>query len=152
MAPGAQRRAPGAGAQAVTLRTFFENDLGCSLVIDDDKRVVWAYLRSPDDDIVGDVWLYNRVAPDADVDWDDVSRAPFLNPPHLARPFEGPPPTWDDFEVRWTYDGPLLLADVYVHGALLARLSPGSAPGWNVLALADGPCAQRFPPPDADDA
>jgi hypothetical protein len=34
------------------------------------------------------------------------------------------------------------LADVLVRGELLARLSPGAAPGWNVLAFVDGPFAR----------
>ena len=51
-----------------------------------------------------------------------------------------------------TFESPLLLADVHVRGQLLARLSPGSTPGWNVLSLAVGPCAQPFPSPDDDDS
>ncbi|MBL8920543.1 MAG: hypothetical protein JNJ54_16890 [Myxococcaceae bacterium] len=124
---------------------FHHAETGCSLVIDDDGRVAWAYLRSPDDEIVADVWLYNRAPCEAPPDWTDASQAPFLNPPQLARPFEGRLPVASELEVRWALDGPLLLADVLVRGALLARLSPGAAPGWNVLALIPGPCAVPFP-------
>jgi hypothetical protein len=129
---------------------FHHPETGCSLVIDDDGRVAWAYLRGPDEDIIGDVWLYNRVACVEAPDWTDEAQAPFLNPPGLARALEGPLPGPADLSVRWTLDGPLLLADVLVRGVLLARLSPGSAPGWNVLALGAGPCAQPFPEPDAE--
>lgn len=129
----------------MTLLGFTHAETGCSLVIDDDGRVAYAFLRGPDEEIIGDVWLYNRVPCDAPPDWTDASQAPFLNPPALARPLDGPPPGPSELDVRWTLDGPLLLADVLVRGELLARLSPGSAPGWNVLALAAGPCAQPFP-------
>jgi hypothetical protein len=129
----------------------FAHESGCSVVIDDDGRVAYAYLRGPDDDIIGDVWLFNRIDVKTPVDWADPTQAPFPNPPQLARPFEGKLPRAKDLDVRWTLDGPLLLADVLVRGQVLARLSPGSTPGWNVLALAVGPCAQPFPGPEEDD-
>lgn len=130
----------------------FAHESGCSVVIDDDGRVAYAYLRGPDDDIIGDVWLFNRIAAKTPADWTDPTQAPFLNPPELARPFEGKLPRAKDLSVQWTLDGPLLLADVHVRGQLLARLSPGSTPGWSVLALAAGPCAQPFPVPEDDDS
>lgn len=129
----------------------FAHESGCSVVIDDDGRVAYAYLRGPDEDIIGDVWLFNRIDVKTPVDWADPTQAPFPNPPQLARPFEGKLPRAKDLDVRWTLDGPLLLADVLVRGQVLARLSPGSTPGWNVLALAVGPCAQPFPGPEEDD-
>lgn len=144
----------GAGArdEGVTpVLLTFAHESGCSVVIDDDGRVAYAYLRGPEDDIIGDVWLFNRIASKTPVDWTDPTQAPFLNPPELARPFEGKLPSVKDLSVEWTLDGPLLLADVHVRGQLLARLSPGSTPGWNVLALVAGPCAQPFPSPDEDD-
>lgn len=129
----------------MTLLSFRHAETGCSLVIDDDGRVAYAFLRGLDDEIIGDVWLYNRVPCDEPPDWTDATQAPFLNPTSMARPLDGPPPTHDELSVEWTLDGVLLLADVKVRGALLARVSPGSAPGWNVLALEAGPCALPFP-------
>lgn len=145
----------GAGARNEGVKTAvlltFAHESGCSVVIDDDGRVAYAYLRGPDDDIIGDVWLFNRIDVKTPVDWADPTQAPFPNPPQLARPFEGKLPRAKDLDVQWTLDGPLLLADVLVRGQVLARLSPGSTPGWNVLALAVGPCAQPFPGPEEDD-
>lgn len=145
----------GAGARSEGVKTAvlltFAHESGCSVVIDDDGRVAYAYLRGPDEDIIGDVWLFNRIDVKTPVDWADPTQAPFPNPPQLARPFEGKLPRAKDLDVRWTLDGPLLLADVLVRGQVLARLSPGSTPGWNVLALAVGPCAQPFPGPEEDD-
>jgi hypothetical protein len=120
---------------------FHHESTGCSLVIDDDGRVAYAYLRDPECAIIGDVWLYNR-APAADADWADPAQVPLPNPPSFACPLPGEPPSAEDLTVRWAVDETLLLADVLVRGTLLARLSPGAAPGWNVLAIADGPLAQ----------
>lgn len=121
----------------------FHHESGCSLVIDDDGRVGWAYLLDPEHTIIADVWLYNRSVGEAD--WADLSQAPFPNPAEYARPFDGPLPAEADFDVTWQVDGALLLVDVLVRGTLLARVSPGAQPGWNVLATRDGPLAQVMP-------
>ena len=148
MASGEERRRAGARTQAVTLLSFPHRETGCSLVIDDDGRVAYAFLRGPDDEIIGDVWLYNRTPCPQPPDWTDPTQAPFLNPESMARTLEGRLPTSDELTVAWTLDGVLLLADVKLRGELLARVSPGSAPGWNVLALEAGPCALPFPVED----
>ncbi len=127
------------------LLEFRQPDLGVSVVVDDDGRVAWAYLRDGLGDIIGDVWLYNRAPSPVEADWSDPRAAPFLNPLSHARPFDQPLPTEADLSVEWTLEGELLLADVHVHGVLLARLSPGSAPGWSRLATEAGPCAQPLP-------
>jgi hypothetical protein len=128
------------------LLEFRHVDTGCSVVIDDDGRVAWAYLKSPDEQILADVWLYN-VAPTPEVsDWADPAQAPFLNPSALADPLPQPlPESPDDLTVQWVVDGQLLLADVLLRGVLVARLSPGATPGWNVLATIAGPCALPMP-------
>mgnify|MGYP000868752746 CR=1 FL=1 len=152
MASRSRGRGAGARDEAVKpLLLTFAHETGCSVVIDDDGRVAYAFLRGPDDAIIGDVWLFNRIAPETPIDWADPTQAPFLNPPELARPFAGKLPGAKDLSVQWTLDGPLLLADVHVRGQLLARLTPGSTPGWNVLALAAGPCAQPFPEPEQEE-
>ncbi len=109
----------------------------CRLIIDDDGRVAYAYLLDPEGVIVGDVWLYNRADPGAEIDFEGP--APFLNP--LTTPPDQPPPSSaTDLRVVWTMDEQTLTVDVRLRGALLARLSPGSQPGWNSWALA-GPLA-----------
>lgn len=127
------------------LLEFTQPELGLSVVIDDDGRVAYAYLRDGLGEIIGDVWLYNRAPAPAVADWSDPREAPFLNPRSHARPLDQPLPAEEDLAVAWTVDGELLLADVFVHGVLLARLSPGSAPGWNRLATLEGPCALPLP-------
>lgn len=128
------------------LLEFTHDETGLAVCVDDDGRVAWAYLRTPDGELVGDVWLYNHgPAPDA-VDWTDPAAVPFLNPSSHAFDLEqAPPRSRADVSVEWTLDGELLLADIFLRGALLARLSPGSQPGWNTLAKEDGPCARVLP-------
>lgn len=132
------------------LAEFVHAETGLAVVIDDDGRVGSAYLRTAEGDVIGDVWLYNRGASPERVDWTDATLAPFPNPTTHARPLDRPLPGGiDDFAVRWTLDGELLLADVWLNGALLARLSPGAAPGWSALATQPGPRA--LPLPEQDD-
>ena len=120
----------------------FPHETGCMLAVDDDGRVAYAYLHAPDGDIIGDVWLYNRVATPQTPDW---STPPFLNAASHAKPLDQPPPVSAvDLPVEWTVDGELLLADIFLRGVMLARLSPGAQPGWNVLATQRGPCALPF--------
>lgn len=128
------------------LLEFQHAETGLAVVIDDDGRVAWAYLRTADGEVIGDVWLYNHGPAPEEPDWTDPTQVPFLNPASLARDLEQPPArARDDVAVEWTVDGELLLADVFLRGELLARLSPGSQPGWSTLAKDDGPCARVLP-------
>ncbi|MEW6432110.1 MAG: hypothetical protein AB1730_11445 [Myxococcota bacterium] len=128
------------------LAEFLHDETGLAVVVDDDGRVAWAYLRTMDGEVIGDVWLYNHgPAPEA-VDWTDPAQVPFRNPAPLANDLgQAPARTRDDVTVEWTLDGELLLADVFLRGEWLARLSPGSQPGWSTLAKDDGPCARVLP-------
>jgi hypothetical protein len=41
-------------------QAFKHDESGSTIVIEDDGRVAYAYFYSPENEIVGDVWLYNR--------------------------------------------------------------------------------------------
>jgi len=128
------------------LAEFPDPHTGCVLVFDDDGRVAWAYLRAPDGEIIGDVWLYNRVEPPDEADFTDPSAAPFLNPAVLAKALDQPPAESPaDVTVEWTLAEDVLTADVFLRGALLARPTPGSQPGWSTLARDNGPLARVLP-------
>ena len=108
--------------------------------------MAWAYLRAPDGEIIGDVWLYNRVDPPAEADFTDPRNAPFLNPAMLAASLDQPPAEGPgDVSVEWTLAEGVLTADVFLRGALLGRRSPGSQPGWSTLARETGPLAKVLP-------
>jgi hypothetical protein len=115
-----------------------------SLVIHNDARTVWAYLRDPNG-IVGDAWLFNVTAPPDDPA-PERGRPP-LNPRRFCT--LDPKPVIqhaDDVGVRWEYDdaGDLVAAEVSVDGERIARLAPGARPGWSKFAAIDGPCARRL--------
>jgi hypothetical protein len=131
----------------VSLLVEFQHaETGLAVVFDDDGRVAWAYLRTLDGEVIGDVWLYNHGPAPAEADWTDTTRVPFLNPAALAHDLDQPPAKKrSDVTVEWTLDGELLLADIFLRGTLLARLSPGAQPGWSTLAKDDGPCARVLP-------
>lgn len=129
------------------LLEFAHPETGLALVFDDDGRVAWAYLRTADGDVIADVWLYNHGPAPEEADWTNCTQVPFLNPSSLAHDLDqSPARTARDVTVKWTLDGELLLADIFLRGALLGRLSPGSQPGWATLAKEDGPCARVLRP------
>jgi hypothetical protein len=114
-----------------------------TVVVPDDDRTVWAYLRTPDG-IVGDVWLFNlEAAPDAIAP--ERGRPP-LNAARYCSP--GAPPvieSQDDLELRWDYEEETLRSvEIVLEGRGLARLAPGARPGWSRFAAVDGPCARAL--------
>jgi hypothetical protein len=114
---------------------------GHSAVFEDDGRVAYAYLLDGDD-IVADVWLYNRAATPEQPER-DPSRMPFLNPRGFASG-EQFPPVADESEVAFSWSrgaaGQTALR-VFIRGDYHAMLVPGSKPGWCKLAARDGPLA-----------
>ena len=120
------------------LRTFEVPESEMSVVIEDDGRVAYAYLRR-DGEIVADVWLYNVAATPDENTWTDRAQMPFLNPRRYC--------TQEAFR-RMTADTPVtctqILEDVElrVEGQLLARLRPGIKPGWSRFARIRGPLAK----------
>ena len=113
-------------------------DSGMSVIIEDDGRVAYAYLKQHGE-IVADVWLYNVVATPDENTWTDKAQTPFLNPRNYC--------TQEEFR-RITPDTQVTCTlasrhvEVRVEGQLMARLSPGIKPGWSRLARISGPLAK----------
>lgn len=110
-----------------------------AVVLEDDGRVAYAYLLE-EGKIVGDVWLYN-VGPSPDeVDWGRRDAMPFENPRSLGTD-RGTLRLSADSAVncQWSQEGDVT---VFLDGVALARLAPGSTPGWSRLAIKDGPLAR----------
>jgi hypothetical protein len=117
---------------------------GCRLVFEDTGAVATAWLLGPEAEVLGDVWLYNHGAGPEALRWD---APPFQNPRALSRPLGSDFPRGEaDVTAAWVVEGPLLLVELFLRGVLLARLSPGSQPGWSACALADGPLARVLEP------
>jgi len=115
------------------------------LTFDDDGRVAYAYLKRGND-VVGDVWVYNRcVTPDAP-EWTDRSKLPFANCEPFAKP-EGNllvPFTLDDVSVDWHYSENRPMARLYLFAELTAVIALGDKPGFSRFAAKDGPLARAL--------
>lgn len=112
-----------------------------SIVIEDDDRVVHAYLLQ-ETGIVADVWLYNRVPAPADPEWGGGTRGPYLNSREFVNSPDGLEIAEDAFKLRYTSaDSGELRACIYAGEDLLGVLSPGARPGWAGLAAKKGPVA-----------
>jgi hypothetical protein len=123
---------------------FSHPPTGCRLVFEDTGAVATAWLEGPEGEVLADVWLYNRGAGPESL---RCEAPPFLNPDALSRPLDQPyPASPEELHATWTVDGELLLAELFLRGALLARLSPGSQPGWSACARQDGPLARVLSP------
>jgi hypothetical protein len=108
-----------------------ETKISCVIVDDGDAGM--AFLHGLEDEIIGDVWLYNRVAEAA---FDTHS---FVNP--VGQIINPLPQNVNEFNIKWMHEGQLLLAQIYIHNVLVAIISPGSHPGWATLALSDSALA-----------
>lgn len=124
--------------------TEFSDDVsGLRLVIEDNGRVCYGYLISPEG-IIGDVWLYNRGAPPREPEWDNPERAPFANPANLSKenlPYVIPNSS-DAFKVHWEEIEGGSMARIYIDEVLGGILAPGDKPGQSAAACADGPLAR----------
>jgi hypothetical protein len=120
---------------------------GESVVVEDDGRVCYAYLLSPEEQIVGDVWLYNRCEAPVEPEWTDRTKAPFANP----RRFIQDPPGFrlpsgeEEVAIRWTESAPgTRVAEVLIGDLIIGRLRAGQKPGWALAAAKDGPLARAL--------
>ena len=130
---------------------FDDADSSCSVVLEDDDRVAYAYLvdrvLSEGDGappIIGDVWLYNvhPAPPDlgpANRGEPPLNASPYIRDVHNVRLQDA-----TEIAVRWFVMDERRHAEVVVDGVLNARLCPGSKPGWSRLAAADSPVARRL--------
>ena len=126
-----------------SLHTFCEFDPQYSIKIEDDGRVAYTYLYE-NEDIVGDVWLYNQQEPPQTSFWlpEDM---PFLNPKEYLLPDATIKPITDNSQIRceWTEskDDGLIEAGIYIRDKFIASVAVGEKPGWSVLVAKDGPLA-----------
>jgi hypothetical protein len=110
------------------------------VTFEDDGKVAYGYLKQQDD-IVGDVWLYNRCTTPTAPEWTDRSKIPFANccgyaseQGRLQEPVEN-----DDVQVEWEYEGDQPTAYIYVREELLGVVGIGDKPGYSRWAVKDGP-------------
>jgi hypothetical protein len=127
------------------LRNDKDPESGCSVDVEDDGRVCYAYFLSPDGEIVGDVWLYNRCEAPIEPEWTDRTKTPYANPRGYAQnqPSFQLPQDENDVVIRWwRNEQGIRLADVLVRDLLIGRLGAAQKPGWARAAIRDGPLAK----------
>lgn len=128
-------------------RELRDPDSRYSVVIEDDGKVVYAYLRDAGE-MVADVWIQNVDEAPERPEWDDPANAPFANPREYCRSHQPPvvrDPA-DDLTLEWIHaDGNVIAVLVKIRGTTVARLEPGSKPGWSRFAKKDGPLARVLP-------
>lgn len=125
---------------------FCEQNNDYSVIIEDDGRVCYAYLME-NNNIIGDVWLYNTIETPTSVDWSLKEDMPFLNPLIYIDPNKTIKPINNsaDVSIYWEMTGDELKeSNVYVRNKLVAKLKMGHKPGWSTLVLKDGPLAKSL--------
>lgn len=124
---------------------FTDKTTGYSVIFDDDGRVAYAYLLSPEEKIAADVWLYNRDVTPLKPEWPDPEKIPFANPVDYAKDhaqFSGVDDI-SDVGISWDRsDQAAIEASVFLRGELFAVLVEKVKPGWCCMAKKDGPLAK----------
>jgi hypothetical protein len=123
------------------LRRFEHGDW--TVIVEDDDRVVYAYLLHRNQ-IVGDVWLYNRVRAPHLPPWRQTDQVmPFLNPVEYvdSREIPGRSPSAESLRVMWPDKPHEDRTAIYLDERPLAWVAPGVKPGWSSLVTRNGPLA-----------
>lgn len=129
------------------LQLFCDLNEAYSLIIEDDGRVAYAYLMKYED-IIGDVWLYNQVDAPNYTNWED-GKMPFLNPIEYIEDdmLINPIKYENEISCEWetlVNKEPISEVRIYLRGKLIAKMKPGSKPGWSTIVKKDGPLAKVF--------
>lgn len=124
---------------------FTDTESGYSVVFDDDGKVAYAYMLDQGDDIIADVWLYNRCATPSEPEWRDPDNMPFANPVGFVKEDIETITTnkIEDVKIDWGLSSDnLIQAGIYIRGNLMAILVEGAKPGRSFMASKNGPLAK----------
>lgn len=113
------------------------------LTFEDNGRVGYAYLKVGNE-IVADVWLFNRCEAPTEPEWTDRSKIPFANSKAYVLPGGTlqTPVSPDDVLVEWDDESSETVAYVYICEDLFGVLAPGTKPGYARYAAKDSPLAK----------
>lgn len=128
--------------QPITLN--FRSPCGsCELAFEDNGKVAYAYLKTSNE-IVGDVWLYNRCPSPIAPEWSDRSKIPFANSAEyieeqgrLLRPVQR-----EDVLVNWETDDHGPVAYIYIFEDLYGVVGINDKPGYARFAKKDNRLAK----------
>ncbi|PHR97590.1 MAG: hypothetical protein COA78_27405 [Blastopirellula sp.] len=113
------------------------------LTIEDNGKVAYAYLKK-DEQIVGDVWLYNRCKAPPVSEWKDRGNLPFANCEGYideSGQVTGPLSV-EDLDVNWEEDDGLMYAYIYIKEDLFAVVGETMKPGFARFAIKDSRIAR----------
>lgn len=114
-----------------------------SIIINDDDNVAYAYLLQ-DGCIIGDVWLYNRMPAPLQTNWEKKDDMRFLNPGEYIREEIAPIEKEDEIYLEWSFDHRIKEVKIFIRDIFVAKLAPGSQPGWSTLVRKSGPLARQL--------
>lgn len=123
---------------------FTDAKTGYAVVFHDDGRVAYGYLYDPNNEIIADIWLYNRCETPREPEWRTRDMLPFANPIEYSKGHEGFTPVNDNSEVTVKcapQDHGGMRAIIYIRGEVFGIMEDGSKPGWARMAAKDGPLA-----------
>lgn len=127
------------------LQIFNDSNSVYSVIIEDDNRVAYAYLLKGDV-VIGDVWLYNQIEAPLNQEW-KVQDMPFVNPLKFIKTDISTLPINSANEVscKWceAIDGEIEVV-ISIRNSIIAKISPGSNPGWSTIVSQDGPLAKVY--------
>jgi hypothetical protein len=124
--------------------SFVNEENNFCVIIDDDGRVVYAYLLDDLDNIISDVWLYNRCEAPETTEWQDKSKIPFANPKEFVKVDENSANVEkiENISVEWFETNNKVSAKIFLKNKLIGILMVGIKPGWAYMAQKDGPLAK----------
>ena len=115
--------------------------------IDDDGQTAYAYVMK-NDEICGDVWLYNRCETPAEPQWTSPDNLPCPNSAEYVNEesYSILPVEEDDFDIDYDLDkdSNLVRAYIYIKGKLIASIAEGDEPGYSNLVSKSGPIAKNL--------
>ena len=123
----------------------YEMNEKISIIIEDDGNVAYAYLLK-DNDVIGDVWLYNQAITPAHTIW-DKDNMPFLNSLDYLdiSKMISPILSIDEVYVLWTFPNDINIgAKIFIRDKLIAQLGQDDFPGWSTSVIKDGPLAKKL--------
>lgn len=123
---------------------FCETNQSYSLIIEDDGRVAYAYLLL-NEEIIGDLWLYNQEETPTVSDWSNPDNMPFLNSQQFILRNIEPILNEDNLDLAWkeTKENEFEVL-IHIHGELIGRIELGATPGWSAVVAKDGPLAKKM--------
>jgi hypothetical protein len=109
-----------------------------TVAFEDDGKVAYAYVKRGGD-IVGDVWLYNRIATPEVPEWKDRTKIPFANCKGFMREEGRISRTVSaaDVNVDWELENDSPVAYVYIFDDLFGVVGVGDRPGYARFAIKD---------------